>query len=539
MALQAEIAHSAWGASNVTQHSECEVLGSSSAVQTTFTVLAVVAALLALEQLVYRRKKSHLPGPKWTIPVIGKFADSLRPSLEKYQEGWNSGDLSVASVFNIFIVISSSTDLTRKIMNSPKFAEPCLVASAKKVLSPDNWVFLNGKVHVDYRKGLNSLFTNRALSIYLSIQEGIYRRHFAQWVAAQDEGAQPFWMKLRDLNMETSLRVFCGNYISNEGAKEISDHYWLITVALELVNFPFALPGTKVWKAIRARKMAMKWFEHTAAESKKRMAAGEAVTCLTDAWVKAMVDAREDRENSDLADDQRRVLLRDFSNREIGMVLLSFLFASQDAMSSALTYLFQHLADHPDVLSKMREEQYALRNNDVDAPLTLERMEKMEYTRAVVKESLRVKPPVIMVPYLAKEAFPINSEYTVPKGSMVIPSFWNSLHDPAAYPAPEEFRPERWLGDTSSPAADHPKNYLVFGNGPHHCIGKQYAMMHLMAVAGSASVLLNWEHERTPLSDKVLVIATIFPQDGARLRFTRRAAPAVDASPAAAAAAAA
>ena len=66
-----------------------------------FTVLAVVATLLLAEQYSYQKKKGGLPGPKWTIPVIGKFADSLNPSLEKYQEGWNSGPLSVASVFNM------------------------------------------------------------------------------------------------------------------------------------------------------------------------------------------------------------------------------------------------------------------------------------------------------------------------------------------------------------------------------------------------------------------------------------------------------
>ena len=162
------------------------------------------------------------------------------------------------------------------------------------------------------------------------------------------------------------------------------------------------------------------------------------------------------------------------------MVLLSFLFASQDAMSSGLTYLFQHLADHPEILRKVREEQYAIRNNDVEAPVTMDTVEKMTYTRAVVKESLRLKPPVLMVPYLARQAFPISKDYTAPKGSMVIPSFWNSLHDPAAYPSPDEFLPERWLEGPDSPAAKNPKNYLVFGNGPHNCIGKEYAMQHLV-----------------------------------------------------------
>lgn len=121
-----------------------------SGMQVVFTVLALAVSLLAMEQVVYRVKKGGLPGPAWTIPLIGKFADSLHPSLEKYQEAWNSGSLSATSVFNIFIVIASSTEYTRKILNSPMHAEPCLVASAKKVLCHDNWVFLNGKAHVDY-----------------------------------------------------------------------------------------------------------------------------------------------------------------------------------------------------------------------------------------------------------------------------------------------------------------------------------------------------------------------------------------------------
>ena len=38
-----------------------------------------------------------------------------------------------------FIVMASTTEYTRKIFNSPTYAEPCLVASAKQVLEPDNW----------------------------------------------------------------------------------------------------------------------------------------------------------------------------------------------------------------------------------------------------------------------------------------------------------------------------------------------------------------------------------------------------------------
>ena len=137
----------------------------------------------------------------------------------------------------------------------------------------------------------------------------------------------------RHMNMETSLKVFCGSHIPDEATEEISDKYWLITKALELVNFPLAVPGTKVYKAIQARKVAFKWLELAAKNSKISMAKGNEPECLLDEWV---------RELSDPAYNKGR---KDFTDREMAMVVFSFLFASQDAMSSGLIYGFQHLAD--------------------------------------------------------------------------------------------------------------------------------------------------------------------------------------------------
>ena len=71
-----------------------------------YTTVAILLSLLALEQVVYRYKKRHLPGDSWTIPIIGKFADSMRPSMEGYQKQWNSGALSAVSVFNMSVLNS-------------------------------------------------------------------------------------------------------------------------------------------------------------------------------------------------------------------------------------------------------------------------------------------------------------------------------------------------------------------------------------------------------------------------------------------------
>ncbi|KAL8280254.1 hypothetical protein RQP46_007368 [Phenoliferia psychrophenolica] len=169
------------------------------------------------------------------VPVIGQFADSLHPSMQAYKKTWSAPFMAVSPQS---IQHTSTTDVARRILNASTSAEPCLVRSAKQVLLPENWVFLNGKLHNEYRKGLNCLFTRKALAIYLAAQDRINRKFFTEWTA-DPSPAKPFMMIFRDLNMYTSLQVFCGTYVKDENVKEITEKYWLITRALELVNVPF------------------------------------------------------------------------------------------------------------------------------------------------------------------------------------------------------------------------------------------------------------------------------------------------------------
>lgn len=92
---------------------------------------------------------------------------------------------------------------------------------------------------------------------------------------------------------------------------------------------------------------------------------------------------------------------------------------------------------------------------------------------------------------------------------MVVPTTYLALHDPEAYPNPDSFEPERWItGD----AEKQTKNWLVFGTGPHYCLGQVYAINNLIGMIGKASMELDWTHKITPLSEEIKVFATIFPK---------------------------
>jgi C-22 sterol desaturase len=277
--------------------------------------------------------------------------------------------------------------MSRKVFNSPAFVKPCVVDVAHKLLGADNWVFLDGKAHVDFRKGLNGLFTRKALESYLPGQEDVYNVYFEKFlkVSRDAEGKPvPFMPEFREVMCAVSCRTFVGHYIS--------DDYYLITAALELVNFPIILPYTKTWYGKKAADMVLEEFSKCAAKSKVRMAAGGDITCIMDGWVKTQLESAKYRERVEKGLSMEGIekpspLLRDFTDYEIAQTIFTFLFASQDATSG-----------------------------DRDKPMSMEILDEMTYTRAAVRELLRYRPPVILVPYLVKKAFPVTDTYTVPKG---------------------------------------------------------------------------------------------------------------------------
>lgn len=473
-----------------------DVVSQISFASVTFTILAV---LIVYDQLRYWQLKGSIAGPAWKIPFIGPFLESVNPKFSAYHAKWLTGALSCVSVFHKFVIIASERDISRQIFNAPAYVKPCVVDAAYKLLRPENWVFLDGKAHVDYRKGLNGLFTRQALASYLPGQQEVYEEYFKSFLATSDaarkdgsgvgpdKGGKKFVYGLRELMCAVSCRTFVGHYMSHAQVKTLADDYYNITAALELVNFPIILPFTKSWYGKKAADKVLEVFAACAAKSKIRMKQpGAKAECIVDRWVKQMMESEKYRERiargeTVPAEEKPAHVLRAFSDFEISMTVFTFLFASQDATSSACSWLLQFVADRPEVLAQVREEgQKVMKERYGRYEVTMDDLEAMPFTRACVKETLRYRPPVIMVPYLVKKDYPVTPTYTAKKGSMIIPSTWLSLHDNEAYGShggADVWAPERW---TEGDAEEQGKNWLVFGTGPHYCLGQVYAVHNLM-----------------------------------------------------------
>lgn len=79
--------------------------------------------------------------------------------------------------------------------------------------------------------------------------------------------------------------------------------------------------------------MSVKYLTAAAAASKKAMAAGKKPDCLLDAWVEEILEAKAYQEGKHEGAERPNLIVREYSDHEMALVLLSFIFASQGELS--------------------------------------------------------------------------------------------------------------------------------------------------------------------------------------------------------------
>jgi 12-hydroxyjasmonoyl-L-amino acid 12-hydroxylase / fatty acid hydroxylase len=172
----------------------------------------------------------------------------------------------------------------------------------------------------------------------------------------------------------------------------------------------------------------------------------------------------------DAVDDDR--YLRD--------IVVSFLLAGRDTVSSALTTLFMLLSSNPAVAAAMRAEAPS-----DDTPVTYQLLKRLHYTHAVLYENMRLFPPVQFDSKFCGAADVLPDGTYVAGGARVMyhpyamgrmPGIWGADHG--------AFRPERWLtGPGGAFVPESLYRYPVFQAGLRVCLGKELAVTEMKAVA--------------------------------------------------------
>ena len=186
--------------------------------------------------------------------------------------------------------------------------------------------------------------------------------------------------------------------------------------------------------------------------------------------------------------------------------MLTFLFAGHETTALALTFLWDLLSRNPEAAARVHEEA-----TGVEGRPAMEDLFGLEYTEAAVREALRLYPPAHEIRRQPVEDVEIGG-YEVPEGSLVILPTWVLHRDERFWDDPEQFRPERFLGEQDRPEFA----YFPFGGGPRHCIGERFAMMEAQIIV--ATLAREWRFEREYGDLEVAAAVTLQPDGDVTMR---------------------
>ncbi|KAG2434479.1 hypothetical protein HYH02_012308 [Chlamydomonas schloesseri] len=209
------------------------------------------------------------------------------------------------------------------------------------------------------------------------------------------------------------------------------------------------------------------------------------------------------------------------SDTEVIAQSFTFVMAGFETTALTLSLVTFLLATHPEAAARLTAEVDALG----DGELTHEVLaEELPYTEAVIKEALRLYPPI---PYFIREAredLDLGGGRVAPRGSYLTMYVYAVHMNPDVWPHPEAFLPQRFLpeGAAALGPAD-PGAWAPFGIGARMCVGHKLAMMMaktlLVRMYQRFTVAL---HPKQPLPLKMKTGLSRIPVDGVWVTLTER-----------------
>lgn len=190
-----------------------------------------------------------------------------------------------------------------------------------------------------------------------------------------------------------------------------------------------------------------------------------------------------------------------------GHVALLFA-AGHETSSNALTWTLFLLAQHPAIAAALHDELDSVLHG---AAPTVEQLGQMPLLERVIKESMRIFPPVPLNTRVAHVDTTVGG-FEIPTGSEMVMSIYHIHHDPMLYPQPERFDPMRW--ESIDPTTFE---YTPFSGGPRMCIGASFAMMEMKIAL--AMLIQRYRLALLPNAriDRSVAI-TMSPRDGMPMR---------------------
>jgi len=232
--------------------------------------------------------------------------------------------------------------------------------------------------------------------------------------------------------------------------------------------------------------------------------------CRLDAHFYALI--RQRRADLQPPDDLLTHLVQALEDNELVRdQLITMFIAGHDTSTAALAWTLYLMGRHPEWLTRARDEVRQILGQDPPTPDTVGKLDVLD---KIVKESLRLYPPIHMGNRFTMQDVELDG-YRIPAGTRVMLSYYLVQRHPDWWEAPEAFRPGRWEGDFRP----NPFTYLPFGGGPRNCIGGSFAQLEVRLVL--ARLLQRFDFILRRQDVRVQMHAALEPHPGVEMEVRR------------------
>jgi len=345
-----------------------------------------------------------------------------------------------------WVVLADPADVKRVFTAGDKVGVAVANPLLRPVLGSRSVMLLEEPEHMERRKLMLPSFHGEAVGADAEMMAGVARREVARWPVGE-----PFelWPRMQAITQEVVMRAVFGP----DGEGRLDPLRRRLTALTEWMNTPrnltrLALYGPDRLARSRDYREAMRPVEEAVmAEALRRRAEPEAappgvVTML----VQARYEDGEPLSEKDLRDE-----------------LLTLL--TDGPTSTSLAWVFERLMRHPEALERARAEVVGGGDG--------------AYVDAVIRETLRMRPPVPVVVRRLLEPMELGG-HELPAGTTVAPCIPLIHFSEEHYEEPDRFRPERFLGSPPPTYA-----WIPFGGGVRRCLAASYAEMEMKRVVST------------------------------------------------------
>ncbi|KAG7546928.1 Cytochrome P450 [Arabidopsis suecica] len=454
------------------------------------TLLAGSLFLYFLRCLISQRRlgSSKLPLPPGTMgwPYVGETFQlySQDPNVFFQTKQKRYGSVFKTHVLGCPCVMISSPEAAKFVLvTKSHLFKPTFPASKERMLGKQAIFFHQGDYHAKLRKLVLRAFMPESIRNMVPDIESIAQDSLRIWEGTMINTYQE--MKTYTFNVAL-LSIFGKDEVLYR--EDLKRCYYILEKGYN--SMPVNLPGTLFNKSMKARKELSQILARILSERRQN---GSSHNDLLGSF---MGDKEE------LTDEQ-------IADNIIGVI-----FAARDTTASVMSWILKYLAENPNVLEAVTEEQMAIRKDKEEGEsLTWGDTKKMPLTSRVIQETLRVAS---ILSFTFREAVEdVEYEgYLIPKGWKVLPLFRNIHHSADIFSNPGKFDPSRFE------VAPKPNTFMPFGNGTHSCPGNELAKLEMSIMIHHLTTKYSWSI--VGASDGIQYGPFALPQNGLPIVLARK-----------------